>query len=131
MVLNLQQTYEFKGKLLERQVAAGMYSNIRIYNFNAGNVPAPFRSTPAFATTWASMDTLGGAWMNSSFAASINDDAVNFPPQNTFRTFSAACWYTAQKLTDFLGDKAPPIGLALASMGGKHPNPNSPAQPPA
>ena len=117
-VLNLQQTYEYKDKLLERQVAAGMYSNIRIYNFNGGIYPAPYRSTPAYATTWASLDTLGGAWLNSSYAAQINDDAVNFPPHNVFRTFSAACWYTAQKLTDLLGDAAPPIGLVLASMGG-------------
>jgi hypothetical protein len=118
-VLNLQQTYEYgEGGLLRRQVAAGAYSNVRIYNFNGGAYPVVFGNVPAFATTHGSLDTLGGAWMNSTFAAQIDDPAASFAPQKTFRSFSASCWYFAQKLTDLLGATAPPIGLVLASMGG-------------
>ena len=118
MVLNLQQTYEYKDKLLEQQVAAGAYSNVRIYNWNAGVYPVAYGGVPAWATTHGSFDTLGGAWLNSTYAAQINDDTSNFVPQKTFRSFSAPCWYFAQKLTDLLGEAAPPIGLVLASMGG-------------
>lgn len=119
MVLNLQQTYEYgQGGLLQRQVAAGAYSNVRIYNWNGGIYPIVYGLQPAFATTHGSMDTLGGAWLNSTYAATINDDSSNFAPGKSFRSFSAPCWYFAQKLTDLLGAKAPPIGLVLASMGG-------------
>jgi hypothetical protein len=118
MVLNLQQTYEYKDKMLEQQVAAGAYSNIRVYNWNAGVYPVAYGGVPAWATTHGSFDTLGGAWLNSTYAAQINDDSSSFVPQKTFRSFSAPCWYFAQKLTDLLGAAAPPIGLVLASMGG-------------
>ena len=119
MALNLQQTYEYgDGGLLRRQVAAGAYSNVRIYSWNAGIYPIVYGTVPAFATTHGALDTLGGAWLNSTYAAQIDDPAGNFAPQKTFRSFSAPCWYFAQKLTDLLGAAAPPIGLVLATMGG-------------
>ena len=62
MVLNLQQTYEYgDGGLLRRQVAAGAYSNVRIYSWNAGIYPIVYGTVPAFATTHGALDTLGGA----------------------------------------------------------------------
>jgi len=122
MVLNLQQTYEWgNNSMLLRQVANGAYDNIHMYNFNSGKYPIPYASRLAFSTQFASMDSLGGAWLNATYAARLDDPASNSPPFSTFRTFSAACFYFASKLTDLVSEEGgtpPPIGLLLASMGG-------------
>ena len=105
-------------------IAKGRYQNIRIRQFPHNPMPEPTYTVEAGKGHLAPN---ASTWLGAGQALAIEVPAhtcfVCGPAnRSVLMTFSAACWYFGQALTDELakmnnGD-APPIGLIASSVGG-------------
>ena len=105
-------------------LAKGMYQNIRIRQF-----PHYPQNEPTYTVNpnMGALQAGASTWLGAGQALAMEETMRICPwcgstNRSVLMSFSAACWYFGQALTDELSKmndgKAPPIGLIASSVGG-------------
>ena len=121
--------YTFSKPQLDRDIAAGKHSNIRLFQY--GDMSVKYEELePVWVTTTGTINDpnpSGGTWANLT----TSSKPITIPPPtnpqwganyNLLSQFSATCFYFATNLAEQLAaataQPAPPIGLIQSAIGG-------------